>query len=112
FEGFVIISTNLAGNVDQAFQRRLQAMIEFPTPDRTARLALWNLHLPMAATNGEVSHDELADIPMSGGNVRNIAVAAVFLAAAEGEVVGREHLRIALRRELRKLGRLAEDLLN
>jgi len=49
---------------------------------------------------------------MSGGNVRNIAVAAVFLAAAEGRVVGREHLRVALRRELRKLGRLAEDLLN
>jgi len=112
FEGFVIISTNLAGNVDQAFQRRLQAMIEFPTPDRTARLALWNLHLPLSATDGEVSHDELADIPMSGGNVRNIAVAAVFLAAAEGRVVGREHLRVALRRELRKLGRLAEDLLN
>jgi len=57
FEGFVIISTNLAGNVDQAFQRRLQAMIEFPTPDRTARLALWNLHLPLSATAGEVSHD-------------------------------------------------------
>ena len=48
---------------------------------------------------------------MSGGNIRNIAVSAAFLAAAENSLINRDHLRISLRREMRKLGRLTQDLL-
>lgn len=111
FEGFVIISTNLAANVDQAFQRRIQGMVEFVPPDRDLRLKLWQLHLPLAACASEVTHEELATINLSGGNVRNVAVASAFLAASEGVPIDRNHLRVALKREMRKLGRLADGLL-
>lgn len=110
FEGFVIISTNLAANVDQAFQRRIQGMVEFVPPDRDLRLKLWRLHLPLSLCEG-VDHDELAAINMAGGSIRNVAVAAAFLAAADGSPIGRDHIRVAMRREMRKLGRLAEGLL-
>jgi len=112
FEGFVIISTNLAANVDQAFQRRIQGMVEFMAPDRDLRLKLWQLHLPLSVCAPEVSHDELAAINFSGGNVRNVAVAAAFLAAADDKPIDRSHLRVALRREMRKLGRLADGILS
>ena len=111
FEGFVIISTNLIGNVDQAFQRRIQAMIEFSTPDLPTRIRLWQLHLPLNRCARGITHEELGAITMSGGNIRNIAVSAAFLAAAENSLINRDHLRISLRREMRKLGRLTQDLL-
>ncbi|MEN9803412.1 MAG: hypothetical protein RIS41_259 [Actinomycetota bacterium] len=110
FEGFVIISTNLAANVDQAFQRRIQGMVEFVPPDRELRLKLWRLHLPLSLCDG-VDHDELAAINMAGGSIRNVAVAAAFLASSDGSPIRRDHIRVALRREMRKLGRLAEGLL-
>jgi hypothetical protein len=110
FEGFVIISTNLAANVDQAFQRRIQGMVEFVPPDRELRLKLWRLHLPLSLCDG-VDHDELAAINMAGGGIRNVAVAAAFLASSDGAPIRRDHIRVALRREMRKLGRLAEGLL-
>ncbi|MDA0371144.1 MAG: ATP-binding protein [Actinomycetota bacterium] len=110
FEGFVIISTNLAANVDQAFQRRIQGMVEFMPPDRELRRRLWELHLPSSLCH-DVDHDELSAINVAGGNIRNVSVAAAFLAAADEQPIGRHHLRLALRREMRKLGRLAEGLL-
>lgn len=110
FEGFVIISTNLAANVDQAFQRRIQGMVEFMPPDRELRRRLWELHLPSSLCH-DVDHDELSAINVAGGNIRNVSVAAAFLAAADEQPINRHHLRLALRREMRKLGRLAEGLL-
>lgn len=110
FEGFVIISTNLAANVDQAFQRRIQGMVEFMPPDRDLRLKLWQLHLPLSLCE-DVDHAELAAINLAGGSIRNVAVAAAFLAGADERPIGRHHLRLAFGREMRKLGRLAEGLL-
>lgn len=111
FEGFVIISTNLAANVDQAFQRRIQGMVEFPQPDRDLRHRLWELHLPIDRCAADINYDELAAVNLSGGGIRNVAVASAFLAASEGTLITRSHLRTAMKREMRKLGRLADGLL-
>jgi len=112
FEGFVIISTNFAGNVDQAFQRRLQAMVEFPAPDGESRRRLWELHLDPARCDADVDLAELSGINLAGGSIRNIAVAAAFLAERDGVSVSRAHLRTGLEREMRKLGRLAHGMLD
>jgi len=112
FEGFVIISTNLAANVDQAFQRRIQGMVEFPQPDRDLRRRLWELHLPLDRCAPDVSYDELSAINIAGGSIRNVAVSGAFLATAEGVPIDRRHLRVALKREMRKLGRLADGMLS
>jgi len=111
FEGFVIISTNFAGNVDSAFQRRLQAMVEFPVPDVDSRDRLWRLHLPSEGCDSSVDIAELSAITLAGGSIRNVAVAAAFMAVERGLPISRDMLRTALEREYRKLGRLAHGLL-
>lgn len=110
FEGFVIISTNLAGNIDTAFQRRLHGMVTFANPERPARARLWDLHLPSEFCAPDVDRDKLANLSLAGGGIRNAAIAAVFLAAADGVPIGREHLRVGVKRELQKLNRLSDGL--
>jgi SpoVK/Ycf46/Vps4 family AAA+-type ATPase len=110
FEGFVIISTNLAGNIDTAFQRRLHGRVTFANPERPARARLWDLHLPPEFCAPEVDREKLANLSLAGGGIRNAAIAAAFLAAADGTPIGREHLRVAVKRELQKLNRLSDGL--
>jgi SpoVK/Ycf46/Vps4 family AAA+-type ATPase len=107
FEGLAVLSTNLRQNLDPAFLRRLEFVVTFDEPGREERLALWRCHLPHAAPLApEVSLTEIAALyPMTGGLIRNAAVAAGFLAAADGSVITREHLAHAIRREHEKAGK-------
>lgn len=107
FEGMAILSTNLRQNIDPAFTRRLEFVVEFDEPAAAERHALWRGHLPEAAPlAGDVDLAELAALyPVVGGFIRNAAVAAGFLAAADGTCIARHHLVSALRREYEKAGR-------
>lgn len=114
FGGVVVLATNLRSNLDPAFTRRMQFIVDFPMPQREEREALWRRNLP----HGDWQEPGL-DIGMlaerfrlAGGNIRNAAVAAAHLAAAEGVKLGQRHLARALVRELEKSGqpRGAEDL--
>jgi len=108
FDGIAILTTNLRANLDDAFLRRLDALVDFPTPDQPSRLRLWERHLPSSLPReADVDLEFLArafDLP--GGNIRNIAVAAAFLAAADERSIGMADLIRATAREYRKLGRL------
>ncbi|MGH2689859.1 MAG: ATP-binding protein, partial [Actinomycetota bacterium] len=108
FDGLAILTTNLRSNVDEAFTRRLDALVDFPMPEEEDRLVLWRKNLrPTLPTGGGIDLEFLArSFKLSGGNIRNIAVAAAFLAASEGEPVSMPHLIRATEREYRKLGRL------
>ena len=108
FSGFVLITTNLAGNVDDAFRRRLQAMIELPEPDEVARKAIWDLHIDEDECSKEVDLDRLAKLELTGGQIRNIAVSAAILAATGPRRIELADIELALKRELRQQGRLAD----
>jgi hypothetical protein len=114
FDGIVLLSTNLRGNLDSAFTRRLQFLIHFPDPDAPTRRRLWELHL------GRVEHldpddpidlDHLAHrIEVAGGDLKTIVLAAVYDATAAGEPLGMRHLLAAAPEVYRKLGfRLPTD---
>jgi hypothetical protein len=107
FEGLAMLSTNLRQNVDPAFMRRLEFVIELEEPGRLEREALWQCHLPAKAPIADdVDVGELASrYPLVGGLIRNAAVAAGFLAAADGGVITRTHLDRSLRLEYEKSGR-------
>lgn len=107
FEGLAILATNLRQNIDAAFLRRLEFVIDFEEPDREERMALWTCHLPKdAPLAGDVNLYELAALyPVVGGVIRNAAVAAGFLAAADGVPIDRRHFIHAIRREYAKAGR-------
>ena len=86
FEGLAILATNLRQNIDPAFMRRLEFVIDFEEPDRDERLTLWQVHVPRGAPLArDVDLRELAALyPVVGAFIRNAAVAAGFLAAGNG----------------------------
>jgi len=107
FEGLAILATNFRQNIDAAFLRRLEFVIDFQEPDREERVALWKCHLPPDVPMAEdVNLYELAALyPVVGGVIRNAAVAAGFLAARDGVPIDRLHFVHAIRREYAKAGR-------
>ncbi len=80
------------------------AVITYTEPDRDQRLALWRCHLPEGAPlAADVDLNLLAGLyPITGGLIRNAAVAAAFLAAGEGSVITQAQLVRAIRREYAK----------
>jgi SpoVK/Ycf46/Vps4 family AAA+-type ATPase len=107
-DGPVVLTTNLKGNVDEAFLRRITVGIDFPRPDREARAAIWRLVFPDETPLEDLDVDYLAGFELTGGNIENVARAAAFLAAEDdaADGVGMVHVVRAVRRELRKNGRL------
>ena len=107
-DGPVILATNMRGNIDEAFLRRMDAVVEFPFPAAEHRLALWELLLPPEAPRGDdVELEFLAErFELSGGGIRNAAIAAAVLAAQDGVAIGMEQLVRGVAMEYAKLGRL------
>jgi len=108
YEGAVILATNFRQNLDEAFLRRLDFVIDFPFPEAADRERIWRLVLPAAAP---VAPDiELpflaAQFKLSGGGIRNCSLAAAFLAAEDGGRIEMRHLVRAVALEYGKLGRL------
>ena len=108
YEGIVILATNLRRNMDDAFSRRMHHVIEFPFPDAEHRERIWRSILPPAApVAADVNFSFLArQFELTGGSIRNIALAAVFLAAEEAAPIRMEHCVIATALELQKNGKL------
>ncbi|HMC08073.1 MAG TPA: ATP-binding protein, partial [Actinomycetota bacterium] len=108
FDGLAVLTTNLRSNLDEAFTRRLDAIVDFPMPEEEDRERLWRKNLRAELpTSDDVDVRFLAEaFNLSGGNIRNIAVAAAYLAAGEDRPVGMADLVRATEREYRKLGRL------
>ena len=101
-QGPVILTTNLRSNIDAAFLRRFQLVIDFPGPDAAARARLWDRLLP-AARAAELDLAQVAAaVSLSGGGIRNAATYAAILAAEEGAPVGPAHIARACWAELRK----------
>jgi hypothetical protein len=111
YQGVSILATNLRQNLDEAFVRRLQAMVEFPFPDEDYRRRIWQLAFPQEAPlDDDVEFELLArEVRLAGGNIKNMALAAAFFAAAEGGTIRMRHLVQAARREHQKLGRSWND---
>jgi SpoVK/Ycf46/Vps4 family AAA+-type ATPase len=108
FDGVAILTTNLRANLDDAFTRRIDVIVDFPTPEAEARLALWRMHLPTRMRLGDdLDFEFMAHrFRLAGGNIRNICLTATFLAADAVEPVSMVHVIRATEREYRKLGRL------
>lgn len=111
YQGLVILSTNLMGNIDKAFLRRFGFVIEFPSPTSEERLHLWRQIFPQRVRlHDDVDLEVLADkAALSGGYIRNAALSATFLAAQEGSAVKMKHLVKSVGREYEKLGKLFSE---
>jgi AAA+ superfamily predicted ATPase len=108
FDGVTILATNLKKNIDSAFLRRIQVVVDFPFPTGAMRRRLWESLLP-----AEMPVDPSLDIAfladkfeLAGGAIKNVVQTAAIMAAGDGALVRQEHILHGIRRELQKQGRI------
>jgi hypothetical protein len=99
FRGLAVLTTNLKQSLDNAFLRRLRFVVAFPFPDVAERRRIWDRALPADTPRCDLDLDRAARLQVTGGNIRNIALHAAFLAAAERSPVRMRHLLKASRDE-------------
>jgi hypothetical protein len=92
YRGLAILTTNQKAALDHAFQRRLRFIVEFPFPDIEQREAIWRRIFPAETPLDDIDYASLARLNAPGGVIRNIALNAAFLAAAENGAVAMRHL--------------------
>jgi SpoVK/Ycf46/Vps4 family AAA+-type ATPase len=110
-EGVTILATNRMRDMDEAFIRRFHFIVNFPAPSEPDRLRIWQGMFPAGADRDEgVDLRLLAHhFEITGGEIRNVVLAAAFLAAADGSPIKMLHLRRSLQRELAKNGRVVDE---
>jgi hypothetical protein len=106
-DGVVILATNLEDNIDAAFLRRIDMVVDFPAPGAADRLRLWQR---LRTTRAPIAPDiDLAffaeGFELTGGEIRNVLIAAAHAAARDGGPIGMGELVRALAQEWQKLGR-------
>ena len=109
FDGIALLTTNLRANIDEAFTRRLDLVVDFPFPDVEQRSALWRhslSHVPGGVEAGRDIAGLSREFELAGGTIRSAVVTAAYLAAGRGETVTTADLLEGARREYRKAGRL------
>lgn len=108
FEGIVVLATNLRNNLDDAFVRRIAFIVSLPLPGEENRLRIWEkiwpVQVPLA--NDLDLRFMARQFKLTGGDIKNIALAAAFLAADDGLIVRMDHVILATKRELEKAGKI------
>jgi AAA+ superfamily predicted ATPase len=109
FDGLAVLATNRKADLDSAFLRRLRFVIDFIPPGAAERERLWRRALAgRADDSGAPIVDDLdwaaigAQLDLSAADIKSAALAAAFLARAEGTRVGMRHVLAAARREFEK----------
>lgn len=107
YEGILILATNFLQNFDNAFRRRFKFIIEFPFPDEASRRSIWEHVFPDGIKLEEPPDVEwlAEEYKFSGSQIKNIALAASFLAAGERKGLNMKHILTALKREQAKEGK-------
>lgn len=109
YSGLAILTTNMKTALDAAFLRRLRFTVDFPFPDHAARADIWQRIFPSQTPTHGLDAGKLAQLNMTGGNIRNMALAAAFLAAEDASPVTMQHIRRAAASEYRKVERVLSD---
>lgn len=112
YDGVAILATNLLSHFDDAFARRLSFCLYFPYPDAADRRRIWEDAFPSRVKLGrDLDLDEVAALhPLSGGHIRNVAVAATSIARARGTSVDRASVLRAIDREYAKFGQVPDTV--
>lgn len=103
YRGLAILTTNLKQAIDTAFLRRIRFVVQFPFPDVSQRMEIWRRMFPPKLPTEGLDFNRLARLNVAGGNIRNIALNAAFLAADAGEPLQMKHLLRSAHSEYGKL---------
>jgi SpoVK/Ycf46/Vps4 family AAA+-type ATPase len=103
YRGLAILTTNMKQALDTAFLRRIRFVVQFPFPDAAMRAEIWRRIFPPGAPTEGLDPAKLGRLNVAGGNIRNIAINAAFLAADSAEPVRMVHLLRSARGEYTKI---------
>jgi hypothetical protein len=109
YPGLAVLTTNLKSAIDTAFLRRIRFVVQFPFPDTAQRAEIWRRVFPPNTPTADLDAMQLARLNVAGGNIRNIALNAAFLAADAGEPVQMKHVLRAAQTEYTKLEKPLTD---
>jgi AAA+ superfamily predicted ATPase len=111
YDGVVVLTTNLKHNIDRAFERRIMFKLVFPLPEAPERERLWRLLLPedVVPTSEAVDYEALAELEISGGEIKNAVMHAAYAAARQGKLLDNKTLLDASYRAATESGRLIRD---
>ena len=109
YQGLAILTTNLKDSLDTAFMRRIRFVVKYPFPSTQERAEIWRRIFPKNTPAQGLDFAKLARLNIAGGNIRNIALNAAFMAADAGESVMMKHLLVATQAEYVKLERTLTD---
>lgn len=108
FEGVTILTSNSRSRFDSAFTRRLDAILEFPSPSPEERRLLWQAHLGSGHTLSACDINRLAGIcDLAGGHIRNVVLYAASCAQEGGRAIDYTDIATGVAHEYRKLGKQA-----
>ncbi len=107
FSGVSILATNLAGNFDEAFRRRINYIVNIHMPSPEQRLKLWKLNIPkQAPIDEDIDFDMLAEnLEISGSVIKSTVIQAAYYAAEQDCPINMRHIVMAMRVEMQKLGK-------
>lgn len=103
YRGLAILTSNFEKSLDSAFLRRLRFVVPFPFPASGERRRIWERAFPPPAPTLALDFPRLSQLAVTGGSIRNIALAAAFRAADAGRAISMADLQAAARGELLKL---------
>jgi hypothetical protein len=106
YRGLAIMTTNMITSIDSAFYRRIRFIVQFPFPDAFMRAKIWETIFPENTPRQGLDSAKLGRLSVTGGNIRNIALNAAFLAAQSKEPVQMDHIARAVRTEYTKLEKM------
>ena len=109
YKGLVILASNLKSNIDDAFVRRFQAIIHFPLPKASERLALWKKSFPSKVKlHPDVDLMKIAQkYELSGAEIMNIVQYSCLCAlGANHKTIHYTFITNGIQREYQKGGRI------
>ncbi|MEA5515874.1 ATP-binding protein [Nodularia sp. UHCC 0506] len=110
YQGLAILTTNLKDAIDPAFMRRIRFFVKFDFPDAKQREEIWQQIFPKNTPTKDLNYTHLGRLNLAGGNIRNIALNAAFIAADSGESVMMKHIKQSAQIEYMKLGMMLTDV--
>lgn len=114
FKGLAILSTNRKKDLDEAFQRRLRYIIDFPLPGEKQRENIWRQVIPKNVDSSKLDFGYLAkQFPLAGGHIRSVVFNACLQKANDPGLIlngfkgqlEMEDIVIAVKREFDKMNR-------
>ncbi|GAB4107751.1 hypothetical protein GCM10028791_01980 [Echinicola sediminis] len=107
--GLVILASNFKSNIDTAFTRRFQSIIEFPMPVAAERLVLWEKNIPpKAGLAKDLDLNTFAKkYELTGANIVNvIQFASLKALSKQQKVLDKDDLLTGIKKELVKEGKM------